>query len=776
MKDETSNKLEVSLNSLPNEILQRIISCAGVKNIIQLLSDRAFLQSNQGLKSAINHQVEEKSCYEYSSQVADPRLGMKKHMFWDASQKFMELWKKHQALDFDNYQSFLEFYNYCVEERLVVNCKIAYDVSTIVDFIEYEEIMSKLRNCGSIGLLLSLNFKKLGFIENSRILKSFSHVRDRVLELSLAGLENMVLDLNSRALEGIPLRISDCEFSSSLTSCSNLIELTLHDQSFDIVDLPQSLKILHLYYCFIHSSIQDRRENRLPILTHLTFHHDDDYIYDGEEGDIEDVENALRDLITAEMKSIEFMSRGKWGYDEWFVEMLKDISTEKGLQLESLSLNGRFEDPLICSSRSFKFKIEYDYYLRHYDISEGEYVPCPELCRTLETLSLYGPEIKASDLLKVDPASLEYLYLYGCCVNEKCDLSNFKKLKYLHLREAGLKRRFNEFFFPKLLEVLLPRSLEVLILTDYDQKLINQVAFPDNLTILRIHSYRVASLDEVTFPPSLMELDLEGSEIHHLRGEVFPSTLKRLYVGVTESVDLSKDRRGNLLQLEELHLINRNENGLICTLPTSLRSLKLDSLGSSVFNEIGDELVWLKLDHCSFDLRDLKLGSKSKLSYLCMSGCVDKTLDIDLPQSLTEVILDSNDFSEFPTQIGHLKNLRIFKYSSSEKKLNIEFFHNSLEVLSIDCPLYELELKFPEGDTKLKQLNLSMRGLKDLTMESIGHKESTKHSSLLSINCKTEKAVTEEELSALVPTLPKSMVELRACRGAHEETENCLSR
>lgn len=72
------------------------------------------------------------------------------------------------------------------------------------------------------------------------------------------------------------------------------------------------------------------------------------------------------------------MSDGEYYSNKWFVEMLRDVSTERGLELESLSLNDRFEDSLIYSSDLFKFKVEYSpYYDGDVLPYEGEYPHVP---------------------------------------------------------------------------------------------------------------------------------------------------------------------------------------------------------------------------------------------------------------------------------------------------------------------------------------------------------------------------------------------------------------
>lgn len=184
--------------------------------------------------------------------------------------------------------------------------------------------------------------------------------------------------------------------------------------------------------------------------------------------------------------------------------------------------------------------------------------------------------------------------------------------------------------FEKLIdEISLPDSLEVLILTSYGLNSIDKVTFSKNLTALHFNAYDIESLDGLIFPPALAALDLQNSRIKNLQGEVFPSTLKRLIVRITDTVDLSKDMYGKLLQLEKLWLKSFESNKLTCTIPTSLQSLRLEYLGPSVFNELGNGLVHLTVASCCLDLRSLKFGSESKLKYFCMSNCSIKTLGMD---------------------------------------------------------------------------------------------------------------------------------------------------
>lgn len=92
-------------------------------------------------------------------------------------------------------------------------------MKTIVGFIE-------LKHNGKFKLVLNLNFNKLGFIDGSRIPAGLSHTKELIAGLSMVGLDNIKLDINSRVLEGLALKLSSYQISSSLAKCSNLIELS----------------------------------------------------------------------------------------------------------------------------------------------------------------------------------------------------------------------------------------------------------------------------------------------------------------------------------------------------------------------------------------------------------------------------------------------------------------------------------------------------------------------------------------------------------------------
>lgn len=64
-------------------------------------------------------------------------------------------------------------------EKLRTNCKITCEMKTIIDFIEYEEVMSELKHNDKIKLVLNLSFNKLGFIDGSRILADWSHAKEQ---------------------------------------------------------------------------------------------------------------------------------------------------------------------------------------------------------------------------------------------------------------------------------------------------------------------------------------------------------------------------------------------------------------------------------------------------------------------------------------------------------------------------------------------------------------------------------------------------------------------
>lgn len=106
---------------------------------------------------------------------------------------------------------------------------------------------------------------------------------------------------------------------------------------------------------------------------------------------------------------------------------------------------------------------------------------------------------------------------------------------------------------------------------------------------------------------------------------------------------------------------------------------------------------------------------------------------------------------EVPPQFGHLTILRILEYRNILEKINIEFLYNSLEVIDLSYDsIEELQLKFPDGGTILKHLNLNLGELPNITIDSIGGRDKTRHSSLLSIRFENKK-ITEYQVLALIP-------------------------
>lgn len=140
-----------------------------------------------------------------------------------------------------------------------------------------------------------------------------------------------------------------------------------------------------------------------------------------------------------------------------------------------------------------------------------------------------------------------------------------------------------------------------------------------------------------------------------------------------------------------------------------------------------------------------------------MSECNLKTFDINLPQSLKEVHLNSNHLSEMPPHVGHLKNLKILRLDRNNiTKANVEFYNNSLEILDLsENRIEELKLSFPDGDTKLKQIYLKRNKLKKISMETIGHKGKTRHSSLYELVLVDNKSLSGEQVAALAPYFSK---------------------
>lgn len=615
-------------------------------------------------------------------------------------------------------------------ESIVVEVKLRYKVEFAPDLIELVDLLRSLKPVETVKLSLSMNFvnSHLYFVDLAQLFASMTHLKDRIIVFSISAtcMTNFKGEIDLEQLVEVErLKISGCKVSGSFSKLHRLKELSFApvdgDESLlDIQKLPLSLKSLDFTDCdgIIESISNEGGE--FPRLNHIS-------ICCFEEPLPTSVKDVIRLMTGPDTKSIEYSFESDGCVDD-FVLLVSDVSKEKGFNLKELTVEGHL---------SRLFDIYPSELLEILYADSEEVTSMLKLPNTLKRFSMaddYG--LNSREVLRIIPTGLEYLRLTnngGDWDNVDTDFSKFTRLKYLNLSRTGIK--------------------------DFD------FVFPCMLEELDLSGNEIETIDSAEFPKSLRNLILSFNEIKEVSGSKLPVTLERLNMlgNPIEKVDLLIGECFELLQVETLYIGCKSSSKVSYKLPSTLQSLHFNCC-NTLSHDFGENLVSIRLESCQFAVSSGELfKQQSKLRYLGISHCQLADVSINYPQSLEEIDLSFNDFSEVPQQLGYLENLRYLQFSNNNVQLAIIEFHQSaLEVLDLSYNVIEeTHLSFPEGLTKLKQLDLSQNELKDITIENIGHNNKSFHSSLYELNLAYNE-LSEEKIEALISRLPDSTQSLRA--------------
>lgn len=160
---------------------------------------------------------------------------------------------------------------------------------------------------------------------------------------------------------------------------------------------------------------------------------------------------------------------------------------------------------------------------------------------------------------------------------------------------------------------------------------------------------------------------------------------------------------------------------------------------------------YLKLTNCRFPPSHFL-----NLTKLHLENCYQiNNIQFGQHSRLEELQLSSNNLSEVPPQIFQLRNLRYLGLGQNQIKCAIvSLSTNSLEVLDLSSNgIEEFHLSFPEGEIKLKQLDLGYNQLREISMDSIGHAEN--FGSFWELDL-IGNPLSKDEIAKLIPQLPQS--------------------
>ena len=706
----------ISLDQYQNDILCEIVLIAGIPNLTRLL-DSAFLQNNGNIQEAINNVITQKSIYKYDYATTPFTY-----------REFGVIFMRRRA-DFTSVVEFGVFDDYCVENEVKVELELSYLMRTILDWIELERLLNGLKPSKVVKIRLKIDLSESHSILGlDRLPLLLGPVKERLIALSieLNSFDGSRGALDLEYLRDIEvLELLRCGIKGSFSHCHNLKELEYmplgRENPIDILNLPPTLKRLHLYRCddikgVLNKSVQ------FPSLELISVS------YEGPELP-SSVKDLLQLMTCSNTTSIELDGSRKddTSGNEEFLKILHKEAKKKGFKLDSLKIDAFFHSKLhLLPSKHLDQN-----YMRN------QHWHPSELPSTLQEMRFDEMEVPSSkQIIQYFPASLVRLDLCNGTEidwsDSDLDFSKFTNMKSLQLQYCEIRDYIYSFAFPS--------SLEEMKLWDIGISSINEIKFPKRLKRLQVTSEEIEEVINPPFPLSLRELDLSYNRI--------------------KKIDVTSNKFGEPLQIDLLDLrFNRSELPLSdCKLPDTLRYLFMGHCVQDEAFHFNDNLCILKLDRCVFKKQQgVTFGSNLKSLEMVNSRLTH--FNVNLPESLEEIDLSRNKLAEVPVQLCYLKNLRKISVERNQiRYVYMNFISSSLEVFKVNCnKIKEIQLTFPESVTNLLLVDLSANRLKRFSMAMIGHNDRTLHNNLYELVLSENEFLLDEDISILLTQLPKSV-------------------
>ncbi|KAG5419575.1 hypothetical protein I9W82_003343 [Candida metapsilosis] len=556
----------ILLDLLPAEVLYQIVSNVGANNTTKILQDRQFLLNNKHLKHAIDYEIQKTSTYRFDNRVTRlSTLGS-----WD------DHWRDATISDFMTLEEFKIFDDYCVEEKLKATSRISYNIKSILDYFELEELIAGLKAGKETRLALNLNFDYSGHIDGTELPNKLIYLKDRVVELSLDASYKFSFEIDVGTLENIEaLRIGEDEFTGTLVDCHKLGNLSIRGASLlDMTKLPASLETLDLDYCSVDKPTVASDVATFPKVKNLFF----------KDFDIEDwdsIKNLFHYVISSKVENITFNSFNTEYGDDWFLGLLEDLADEHDLKLNSLSITGAMDTSYTVFPKHRLVLYNEGNYYSGYNRPSISAVP-----NTLTELTLHNCSFNIKELFRDRPTNLKSCSLRGCSLTfdgEDIDFSKFKYLTYLELGEVTIGNDISK--------IRLPDSLK------FDKDLVRLKVTYSNLSTwnvvfesgskLQYLCLNYCDLESINmcFPPLLKELNLARNNLSEIPLEV--AYLKKLRIlTLSENKIQSAKITFSHNSLEMLDLDRNRLSEIQLLFPKGVSNLKRVNLESNKLEDI----------------------------------------------------------------------------------------------------------------------------------------------------------------------------------------------
>lgn len=314
------------------------------------------------------------------------------------------------------------------------------------------------------------------------------------------------------------------------------------------------------------------------------------------------------------------------------------------------------------------------------------------------------------------------------------------RLKYLDLGNTGIKT-LKPFVFPD--------SVEILILAVNKIESIDGIKFPSKLRLLAIGMNKITQVVNPILPRNIHTIHFTENHIGN-------------------SFRLLNDQDGNPLNLKVLFINhNRITDFSAIKYPRSVEILNLDNNNIlSLRNvEFSPNIQDLSFRGCDLSyIRNVTFAENSKLITFIMSLNDLKTIDrntIQFPPSVQLInfggcAIDSVD----PETFTHLPSLRHLSFAGNKLKSLVLSLPSSVRELDVCCnKIRRLRLNFPVNcDSSLAALNISQNKLSKFSPTMIGHGvNGVYHQNLVEIDI-TNNKITDNYMAAILDDMPKSLV------------------
>lgn len=726
---------QIPLDSLPIEVLSRILHHTRLENIIQLFSHNEFLNSNPNLKSAINGLI--------SSSNISCNNRFIQYSFVHMYQRTKTYINKHNLLFIDK-EYVKSLVQYCIHQNIPIVLTLSYYVWSLADLVEIIELIEKLPN-----YLIRYNLE----IE---LVPSFLY------NFNLNYLFDVIGGKIGDSIDTIMVYNYSGSFKFKNTNFPNLKTLWFEDSNIKFISsFPTSLKRLYLYPNKFgwNNNHQVKVNQNLPAnLDHLLL------------GDC-----SINEIYSGNnMSSIELRRiRVKSSNEEYSLGkeiILKNLlnGSLKELSLDSiwnshnmlLDINQEiFSDPEIQSYCHLLLKLSLTGF-------------CPEisLCFNLKSLSI----LKLNDQTLLDnyifPDNIEELTLAFNNIKNLLpidkNISFNSNLKVLNLADNPIDWSLyipNFKRFKKLKSLKLSNTL----IGDY----FSRITYPDSIEELSLEVNLIKSLQGVYFPRNLKNLGIGSNSIKLVNKPNIPSDIETIHFteNLIDNVDLSCNEQGEELRIEILYLnYTKLSTFDFIKYPNHLKILNFDNCKISNVSGIEFPATLMELGISGCELKkfeNVTWGSSSsshpQLKYLNLSQNDLSIFENKLPSSIEILNLSMNKLSNFsPSVLSNLECLKTIYLSSNKfTKFNYQFNNINLQTLDLSFnSLKSLNLTFPKNlSTRLTVLNLCLNKLSTLTPQMIGHnKNLTMHDNMIEIDL-TDNKIKSSDITNKLSEFPASL-------------------